>query len=203
MGLEATCMVTRGDARTESRVLLETDEVVVRGELRTRIPFHTMTRVSVQRGTLSIQTAHEVVDLELGAVAAKKWLDRISNPRSRLDKLGVKPGLTVSVLGDVPEDFRSELMASGAVLSEGKAQKESDIICLFANEPSALRRLPALVKSIQRNGAIWVVHPRGQKTFLDTHVFAAARAAGLTDVKVARFSETQTAEKLVIPVARR
>jgi len=34
-------------------------------------------------------------------------------------------------------------------------------------------------------------------------VMEAAKAAGLVDVKVARFSETLTAEKLVIPVAQR
>ena len=34
-------------------------------------------------------------------------------------------------------------------------------------------------------------------------VLNAGKAAGLVDVKVVRFSETHTAEKLVIPVARR
>ena len=32
---------------------------------------------------------------------------------------------------------------------------------------------------------------------------AAGKAAGLVDVKVVKFSETHTAEKFVIPVARR
>jgi len=35
------------------------------------------------------------------------------------------------------------------------------------------------------------------------HVIAAAKEAGLVDVKVVRFSDTHTALKLVIPVARR
>lgn len=34
-------------------------------------------------------------------------------------------------------------------------------------------------------------------------VMEAAKAAGLVDVKVARFSETHTAEKLVVPIAQR
>jgi hypothetical protein len=37
----------------------------------------------------------------------------------------------------------------------------------------------------------------------DTDVFVEAEKAGLTATKVARFSETHTAEKLVIPVAKR
>ena len=137
------------------------------------------------------------------SAVAKKWADKIANPRSRLDKLGVKRGTKVSVLGQAPPDFMVELETSGAEVSDGKAQKGSDIIFLITHEPSSLKKLPALMKSIEKNGAIWVVHPRGQKNFLDTHVIAAARAAGLTDVKVARFSDTHTAEKLVIPVANR
>jgi hypothetical protein len=34
-------------------------------------------------------------------------------------------------------------------------------------------------------------------------VRTAGKAAGLVDVKVARFSETHTAEKFVVPVAKR
>jgi hypothetical protein len=55
----------------------------------------------------------------------------------------------------------------------------------------------------RRNGAIWVVHPKGKGALRDTEIFAAAQQVGLTATKVARFSATHTAEKLVIPVARR
>jgi hypothetical protein len=37
----------------------------------------------------------------------------------------------------------------------------------------------------------------------DVHVFAEAKRVGLTYTKVARFSATHTAEKLVIPKAKR
>jgi hypothetical protein len=37
----------------------------------------------------------------------------------------------------------------------------------------------------------------------DTDVFSAAESAGLVETKVAAFSATHTAEKLVIPLARR
>lgn len=53
------------------------------------------------------------------------------------------------------------------------------------------------------NGARWVVHPKGHDGVTDTDVFPAAKKAGLTYTKVARFSATHTAEKLVIPKASR
>ena len=67
-----------------------------------------------------------------------------------------------------------------------------------------LARLAALRAALVPNGAIWVVHRKGKEaTIRDVEVFAAARAAGLVDNKVASFSATHTAEKLVIPLAKR
>ena len=53
------------------------------------------------------------------------------------------------------------------------------------------------------DGGIWVVSPKGDPTIRDVDVMAAAKAAGLVDVKVARWSDTHTALKLVIPKALR
>jgi hypothetical protein len=47
------------------------------------------------------------------------------------------------------------------------------------------------------------VWPRGLPDLKVLEVIAAAKAAGLVDTKVVRFSETDTALKLVIPVALR
>ena len=65
------------------------------------------------------------------------------------------------------------------------------------------RKLAGIAKSIARVGAIWVVHPRGDASVANTVIFAAAKDAGLTYTKVVRFSDTDTAEKLVIPRAAR
>lgn len=56
---------------------------------------------------------------------------------------------------------------------------------------------------IARDGAIWEVHPRGDRAVADTVIFTAGKEAGLTPTKVVRFSETDSAEKLVIPRAAR
>jgi hypothetical protein len=183
-------------------VLLETEELVVRGPMRVRVPFGSIARADARNGVLTVHTADGVIALELGDDASG-WLDKIRNPRSRLDKLGVKTGAAISIVGSAPPDFIRELEARGVAATRGRAAKGSDIIFLISDSPAALAKLATLTKAMDRDGAIWVVHPRGRKDFADTHVFAAAKAAGLVDVKVARFSDTQTAEKLVIPKAKR
>jgi len=47
------------------------------------------------------------------------------------------------------------------------------------------------------------VSPKGDRSIRDIDVIAAAKEAGLVDVKVARWSDTHTAAKLVIPRALR
>jgi len=84
-----------------------------------------------------------------------------------------------------------------------KPQKNSDLIFLGAEDLKSLARIKSLEASIERNGAIWVIYPKGQKHIREADVIAAGKSAGLTDNKVCRFSETHTALRFVIPLARR
>jgi uncharacterized protein with PhoU and TrkA domain len=85
----------------------------------------------------------------------------------------------------------------------GKLQKESDIILLGAEDLKSLARVKTLEPHILRNGAIWIVYPKGQQHIREADVMAAGKSAGFTDNKVCRFSETHTALRFVIPIARR
>jgi hypothetical protein len=64
-------------------------------------------------------------------------------------------------------------------------------------------KLRTLRSNLTPDGALWVIRPRGRPEISEQAVMAAGKAAGLVDVKVVRFSETHTAEKFVIPLARR
>jgi hypothetical protein len=75
---------------------------------------------------------------------------------------------------------------------------------LYAAETQeALLGLEPLVSTIKRNGAIWVVYPKGKKHVTEGDVMAAGKEAGLVDVKIVSFSDTHSALKFVIPVAKR
>jgi hypothetical protein len=137
--------------------------------------------------------------------AAEKWAARITNPPSRLDKLGVKPGMTIAAIGIGDPPFLDEVKARGAKLVRAAptAARPADVIFYGAGHRDALTRLVLLSKAIPPNGAIWIVRPKGKKEITEAETMAAGKRAGLVDVKVVSFSETHTAEKFVIPVARR
>ncbi len=123
--------------------------------------------------------------------------------RSRLDKLGVKPGMRVAVLGVAERDFVPELRQRTADIASGRTRKDTAMIFLGAENAAALRRLAALQRSMLEDGAIWVLWPKGQKHITEGMIRTAAIEQGLVDVKVVAFSERLSGLKLVIPVARR
>ncbi len=201
MGLEARCRLRLDGGSYEGTALLETDELLFRGGTRLRIPLSSVRSAAAASGELAVEHAGGTAILELGAVA-DRWAERIRSPKSLLDKLGVTAGQRIAVLG-LDGAFADELRARGATVTVGRLTPQRDLVFLGAEDERALARLPAAVRAIVADGAVWVVHPKGRDGLKDTVVFDAARRAGLTYTKVARFSETHTAEKLVIPRARR
>ncbi len=122
----------------------------------------------------------------------------------RLDKLGVRPGVRVAIVGIDDPTFAGEVGERTLDVTLGPPLPDTDLIFLGADAPADLAALAGLRASIRPNGAIWVVSRKGPAaTLRDTEVMAAARAADLVDNKVVAFSATHTSLRLVIPVAMR
>ena len=123
-----------------------------------------------------------------------------------LDKLGVRPGMRIAVVGDVDPDgsFRAQLADRTSDITVGRPKPDTDLILLAADSHAELADLTALRERIRPAGAIWVVSRKGREaTIRDVEVMAAAKEAGLVDNKVVSFSPTHTSLRLVIPVALR
>jgi hypothetical protein len=134
---------------------------------------------------------------------AEKWAGKIRNPKGLLDKLGVKPGMKVSLLGIDDEGFREQIAARTDDVTDGRAAKGSDIVFVKMTDAREAARLKSLRAAIKPDGAVWVVWPKGRKAFREDDARNAGPAAGLVDVKVASFSDTLSALKMVIPVKAR
>jgi hypothetical protein len=123
-----------------------------------------------------------------------------------LDKLGVRPGMQVAIVGPVDPDgsFMAQLADRTSDITEGRPKPDTDLVFLAADTPAELEELAALRGRIRPAGAIWVVSRKGRAaTLRDVEVMAAAKDAGLVDNKVVSFSATHTSLRLVIPVALR
>ncbi len=100
MGLDTRCSATFNKQTSVGRVQLETDHVLFRGDFRVKLALAAITGITTKDGVLSLKSGDGTLALALGA-AADKWAAKIGSPKSRVEKLGVKPGVRVSVLGVV------------------------------------------------------------------------------------------------------
>jgi hypothetical protein len=198
-------VVENGASReADATVLLETDEFVVRGDARVRIKRSDIQRITRRAGVVTVTGPTAVVTLTLGEPAAQRWQIKLGEPPKQLiDKLDVKPGAAVWLIGTHDATLRSQLARRTENVSLGSTAKNRDVVFVEVRDDADLVRIKRANAAIADHGAIWIIHPKGPNGVADTTIFGEAKALGLTYTKVARVSETLTAQKLVRPVASR
>jgi hypothetical protein len=202
MGNETTCKVRFGRQESEGKALLETSEILFRGAFRVKIPFSSIKSAKAVDGELRLQTAEGSAVFHLGS-AAEKWRDKILHPKSRIEKLGVKPEAKVSLLGEFEPEFVREVAGLTKSVSKGKVASDTEWIFFAADSKGDLGGISKIKKSMHGATALWIVYPKGQTQITENDVLAAGRKSGLKDVKVVGFSVTHTALKFVIPLSQR
>jgi hypothetical protein len=202
MGNEAACKLRYKGKTFSGKALLETAEILFRGETRLKIPFPAISKLQARDGELHIETKEGLAVFTIGA-QAEKWREKIANPKTLIEKLGVKPGEAVSLIGEFPADFVSSLKKHGATIARDKTAKDAAWYFLAGESQKDLQRVRAVANGLKGAAALWIVYPKGQTAITESDVRASGLSAGLTDIKVASFSPTHTALKFVVPKAKR
>jgi hypothetical protein len=208
MGYETKCRTrvtdTSGVREADATVLLETDDLIVRGDARVKIPRSAIQDVKTRGDKLTVVAPHATVVMTLGADAAVKWAKKIQEPPKQLiDKLDVKATSKVWLYAVDDETLIAQVKERAATATSGSTASACDVVFVGVATDKELNRIDRAAKAMNDDGAIWVVHPKGANGVADTTIFGRAKTLGLTYTKVARISDTHTAEKLVRPVATR
>ncbi|WP_374576002.1 DUF3052 domain-containing protein [Phenylobacterium sp.] len=189
MGKEAHVRAVLADGADEGRLQYEPPKLIFRGAARRVFDAAALAGVRAEGGDLVLADGSR---FGLGAKAAESWAQAILHPKSRLDKLGVKPGQRVAILGVDDAGIAGEVAGRGAVLAHDLSGL--DILFYGADDAAALARIGQLAPALAPSGAMWVVSRKGKAaTIKDVEVMAAAKAHGLVDNKVCAFSDTLTA----------
>lgn len=207
MGLELAGRATFAPAKGTkqqgtTKVHLDDQELLLRGEVKARIPRADIRGITTRADVVTVTSTLGVLTLTLGDGAAKLARKLAEAPKSRLEKMGITADTEVTIVNLKDPELVAELKAIGAT-TRARLAANAAFIILGVEKPADLERIGTAAESLAADGALWVIHPKGTAGVKDTDIFAAAKSAGLTYTKVARYSATHTAEKLVVPVAKR
>jgi hypothetical protein len=120
--------------------------------------------------------------------------------RPRILKLGVKAGMRVLLLAGVDDGLAAEAREMGAEVATAALAQASgswDLVFLRLRDRGDLGTIAQARPLLRRDGALWLLRPKGSPDLSEREVMEAGLAAGLVDVKVVAFSESLSALKLV------
>lgn len=198
MGKEARVCAVLADGADQGRLQYDAPKLIFRGSVRRVFEGEALLGVRAEGPDLVLADGSRFA---LGEKPAVTWAQAIINPKSHLEKIGVKPGMRVSVLGVADATLGDELTAAGASLVS--VVSALDLLFYAADSAEDLARVSGLVPALAEEGALWIVSRKGKAaTVKDVEVMAAARSAGLVDNKVVGLSETLTALRFVRPRRR-
>lgn len=131
-------------------------------------------------------------------------VERDYSHRTLYDKLGVTAESHVALIGKHDEAFAFGLSARLVNGYSMTLRSKYDLIFLRVDAPRDLKSIPRAAAHLRPSGGLWIVHPKGKgATPSDGEVRAAGLAAGLVDNKISAYSDTHTATRYVIPLAKR
>jgi len=196
MGREAICACLWNGTRHNVKALLEPPELILRGELRHRVPFAKMKSIATDGEWLRLEIDREPVALQLGSAMAAKWADALLKPPPTLaKKLGIASETTVRMIGSVDDGALKDALDEARAVSRSKG----DLILARVDTPADLKA--ALAKAASELAAgipIWFIYRKGPGHPLnENQVRKTALATGIVDTKIAAVSVEFSALRFV------
>lgn len=212
MGREAQVCAEWQGATGRARALLESQELILRGEIRARIPRAGIVDVRVTGSRLTLSSAGETLALHFGfdaqtdggpvaagraaggagAVEAQKWATALVTPPPTLaQKLGVDPEHLAYLLGDAGEGPLRDALAGATT----ERLAEAALIVAVLEQPGQLERAADLAESAP-GLPLWCLYAKGGVgAVTDASVREALRARGFVDTKASAVSARLTATR--------
>lgn len=192
MGREVVIHAEVGNEAGEVRVLLESQELILRGEIRRRVPKVRITGLVIEGDMLCFRHDSEHYRLALGEKMAVSWAEAITKPPPSLRaKLGLDKGGLALLYGEIDDSPLAEAI-SGAVTED---PDQAVLIVALINCAADLETAFALWQQTPAL-PIWTIYPKGKATgFGDAAVRESLRARGLRDSKSCAVSERLTATR--------
>jgi hypothetical protein len=192
MGREAVAVCRwQGDV-AEAKILLESQEIILRGDVRARIARGSITGARVDGDDLVVTAAAGELVVELGSIQAAKWAAAILKaPPTLASKLGIDAARRAFVIGVVADATLADALDGATTDVPGEAAVLVAVVLSDAELAAAFavaETLPTL--------AVWCVYGKGKAAITgDGAVRAFMRSQGYVDSKSCAVSGALTATR--------
>jgi len=196
MGREAACTCVWEGKKSTVKALIEPPELILRGELRRRVPIAKMQSIKVERDQLRFTVDGESVALLVGSTLAAKWADALLKPPPTLaKKLGISAETAVWMIGQVDDQALEVALAEAKSVSHCSG----DIILARVETTDELHfTLMSAKDKLEEGIPIWFIYRKGPGHPLNENlVRTTALATGIVDTKVASVSNVLSALRFV------
>jgi len=196
MGREALCTCVWNGAKNPVKALLEPPDLIVRGEVRRKVPFAKMKQIRTDGVWLRFTFEGESVALELGNRMAAKWADALLKPPPALaKKLGITAQTTVRMIGPVDDAALKNALAE----AKGISESTGELILARVDSPADLNRaLKKTAAQLKSGTPIWFIYRKGPGHRLNENLVRdTALATGIVDTKIAAVSAEFSALRFV------
>jgi hypothetical protein len=106
MGAESAAEYVSGRERARVKVHLDSQHLQLQGGHKLKLALSEISKVEVSGEELKIRSGTLAFVLRLPAGQATKWAAKILNPPSLATKLGLKPGKSIQMVGDLPAELQ-------------------------------------------------------------------------------------------------
>lgn len=196
MGLELRVRARYKRQESDGRLHLDSQELNFRGT-----EFQWSTRIGqgikavATNGRLVVRADREQIEFDVGETA-EKWVEKILNPPSRLQKLGVKTEMKCWVSSGFDSGFKDELTSNGSLLVKKIA--ECQLAFFLLTKRSDLTKLVSSVSELPLGVNIWIVWPKGTDAVSQKDVMQTARECGMGPSKTAAFDASHSSLRFAL-----
>lgn len=193
MGLEQKCRASWPGGSGDVKALLETHELILRGDIKRTFPIARLEEIRVEDGDLRFRAGEEDVSLTLGADTAGRWAKKLTTPPPSLaQKLGIGPSAKALVIGEIDDAALIEALGENTTTVPQDAQ-----LCLaVVRDDAELHIAIRAQQSCAFETLIWIVNVKGPRSpFNDNAVRGVMRNAGYIDNKVSTVSDVLSATR--------
>lgn len=190
MGLETKTFCKTANKQATGNLHLDSKELSFRSkEIKWSVLLGPKTKAKADGDLLVVSNGRKKASFKIEK-NIDRWVDKILNPPSRSQKLGIKEGSAIFLSTGFPKSFVDELKQAGG--RRVNKIENCNLAIAKIKDRQALKVFESLSDELPKGVNIWLVWPKGSAAITQGDVMSAAKSLGFGPSKTAAFDDSHS-----------